>query len=208
VSEATISFRISAEGETEDEARRAIEPTLATIRDRFGDLVVGEGAVDVVDAVVALLEKTGTTLATAESCAGGLIAHLITRIAGVSPNYPGGVVSYANAAKVDLLGVPDALIEAQGAVSPEVAESMAVGVRRQLRADLGLSVPGVAGPTGGTPLKPVGLVYLGLADADGVQTRRLDIGSEQPRDVIQGRAAKQALNWVRLRLLERTRTGS
>ena len=82
---------------------------------------------------------------------------------------------------------------------------MAAGVRRQLRADLGLSVTGVAGPTGGTPLKPVGLVYLGLADADGVQTRRLDIGPEQPRDVIQSRAAKSALNWVRLHLLARSR---
>ena len=68
---------------------------------------------------------------------------------------------------------------------------MAVGVRRRLGADLGLSVTGIAGPTGGTPLKPVGLVYLGLADAEGVQTRRLDIGPEQPRDVIQSRAAKQ-----------------
>jgi nicotinamide-nucleotide amidase len=204
VSDATISFRITAEGETEDEARRALEPTLATIRERFGNLVVGEGSTDVVDAVVALLEETGTTLATAESCTGGLIAHLITRIAGVSPVYPGGVVSYANAAKVDLLDVPAALIEAHGAVSPEVAEAMAVGIRRRLGAALGLSVTGVAGPTGGTPLKPVGLVYLGLADEQGVQNRRLDIGSEQPRDVIQSRAAKSALNWVRLQLLART----
>jgi nicotinamide-nucleotide amidase len=204
-SEATISFRISAEADTEDEARRALEPTIATIRDRFGDLVVGEGALDVVDAVVALLARSGNTLATAESCTGGLIARMITRIAGVSPYYPGGVVSYANAAKVELLGVPADLIEAHGAVSAEVAEAMAVGVRRRLGADLGLGVTGVAGPTGGTPLKPVGLVYLGLADADGVRNRRLDIGPEQPRDIIQGRAAKQALNWVRLHLLKRAK---
>jgi len=134
---------------------------------------------------------------------GGLIAQMLTRIAGVSPNYPGGVVSYANEAKSELLGVPAALIEAHGAVSPEVAEAMAVGVRNRLRADLGLSVTGIAGPSGGTPLKPVGLVYLGLADTAGVQTRRLDLGSEQPRDIIQGRAAKSALNWVRLHLARR-----
>jgi nicotinamide-nucleotide amidase len=204
-SEATISFRISADGETEDEARRALEPTIATIRDRFGTLVVGEGSVDVVDAVVALLAETGTTLATAESCSGGLIAHMITRIAGVSPVYPGGVVSYSNAAKADLLDVPADLIEAHGAVSAEVAEAMAVGVRRRFLADFGLSVTGVAGPTGGTPLKPVGLVFLGLADADHVESRRIEIGPEQPRDVIQGRSAKQALNWVRLQLLKRAR---
>jgi nicotinamide-nucleotide amidase len=203
VSEATISFRISAEAETEDEARRALGPTIATIRDRYGDLVVGEGTVDVVDAVVALMAQTGATLATAESCTGGLIARMITQIAGVSPNYPGGVVTYANAAKVELLGVPAALIEAHGAVSAEVAEAMAAGIRDRLGADIGLSVTGVAGPSGGTPLKPVGLVYLGLADAQGVRNRRLDIGPEQPREIIQNRAAKSALNWVRLHLLKR-----
>ena len=96
-SDATISFRIRAEGDTEDEARRALEPTLATIRERFGNLIVGEGSVDVVDAAVLLLSQTGTTLATAESCTGGLIARQITAIAGVSPYYPGGVVSYSNA---------------------------------------------------------------------------------------------------------------
>jgi len=206
VSEATISFRISAEGATEDEARRAMEPTISTIHDRFGPLIVGEGAVDVVDAVVSLLEKTQTTLATAESCTGGLIAHMLTRNAGVSAHYPGGVVSYANAAKVELLGVPAVLIETHGAVSPEVAEAMAVGVRNRLGADLGLSVTGVAGPTGATPLKPVGLVYLGLADSNGVHSRRLDIGAEQPRHVIQSRSAKSALNWVRLVLAAREMT--
>jgi len=198
-----VGRRILPKTDTEDEARRALEPTLATIRERFGSLVVGEGSVDVVDAVVALLAETGTTLATAESCTGGLIAHMLTRIAGVSPSYPGGVVSYANSAKVDLLGVPAELIEAHGAVSAEVAEAMAVGVRRRFHADFGLSVTGVAGPTGGSALKPVGLVFLGLADADHVQTRRIEIGPEQPRDVIQGRSAKQALNWVRLQLLKR-----
>jgi nicotinamide-nucleotide amidase len=203
VSEATISFRITAEGATEDEARRAMEPTIATIRERFGSLVVGEGSIDVADATAELLVGTGTTLATAESCTGGLVAHWITRIAGVSPVYLGGVVSYANSAKADLLGVPAPLIAEHGAVSPEVAEAMAAGVRTRFGADLGLSVTGVAGPTGGTPAKPVGLVYLGLADARGVQNRRLDIGSDQPREVIQSRAAKAALNWVRLHLLAR-----
>jgi nicotinamide-nucleotide amidase len=204
-SDATISFRIRAEGDTADEARRALEPTLATIHERFGTLIVGEGAVDVVDAAVRLLAETGTTLATAESCTGGLIARQITAIAGVSPFFPGGVVSYSNEAKVTLLGVPASLIEAHGAVSAEVAEAMAAGVRRQLGADLGLSVTGVAGPTGGTATKPVGLVFIGLADANGVQTRRLEMGPEQPRHVIQSRAAKGALNWVRLHLLARAK---
>jgi nicotinamide-nucleotide amidase len=202
-SEATISFRISAVADTEAEARRALEPTIAIIRERFGELVLGDGAIDVADAAVGLLMHMGTTLATAESCTGGLIARQITAIPGVSPFFLGGVVSYSNESKVELLDVPAALIDAQGAVSAEVAAAMAAGVRRRLRADLGLSVTGVAGPTGGTPQKPVGLVYLGLADAAGVETRRLDIGPEQPRDVVQSRAAKGALNWVRLYLLRR-----
>jgi nicotinamide-nucleotide amidase len=201
--EATISFRVSGEGATEDEARQALEPTLALIRARFGDLVVGEESEDVADALVAQLVRTRATIATAESCTGGLIAQAITAIPGVSPYYPGGVVSYANEAKRTLLGVEGELLEAHGAVSPEVAEAMAVGIRSRLGADLGLSVTGIAGPTGGTPTKPVGLVYLGLAMDEGVQSRRLDIGPEQPRDIIQTRAAKHALNWARLALLKR-----
>ncbi len=201
--EATISFRIAAEGADEAEARHNLEPTIALIRQRFGDLVVGEGTDDVAEALVAHLARTRSTLATAESCTGGLIARMITALPGVSPYYLGGAVSYANHAKVELLGVAPDLIEVHGAVSPEVAEAMAIGVRRRLGADLGLSVTGIAGPTGGTPDKPVGLVYLGLATADGVQTRRLDIGPEQPRDVIQRRSAKHALNFARLALLKR-----
>ena len=201
--DSTISFRISARGTTEDEARRKIEPTSKLIYERFGSLVVGEGTDDVPEATVAQLAANGATLATAESCTGGVVAQMITAIAGVSPFYLGGAVSYANLAKVELLGVPAALIETHGAVSPEVAAAMAEGVRNRLGADLGLSTTGVAGPSGGSPDKPVGLVYLGLATSRDTQTRRLDIGSDQPRDIIQRRASKAALNWVRLSLLEK-----
>ncbi len=199
--EATISFRIRGEGADEAEALLQTEPTAALIRERFGSLVLGEGTTDVPHAVAAQLERTGATLATAESCTGGLIAHLITAIAGVSPFYLGGVVSYSNAAKSTLLDVPADLIECYGAVSPEVAAAMAQGAHARLGADIALSATGVAGPGGGTIEKPVGLVYLGLATAAGTETRRLDIGPEQPRDIIQHRSAKIALNWVRLTLL-------
>ncbi len=103
--EGTISFRITASGTTEEEARLEIEPTANLIYERFGSLVLGEGSEDVADATVNWLIKTGKTLATAESCTGGMIAHLITAIAGVSPCYLGGVVSYANHAKTEFLGV-------------------------------------------------------------------------------------------------------
>jgi nicotinamide-nucleotide amidase len=201
--EATISFRVTASAPTEEEAERAMAPTLETIRNRFSHLIVGEGSEDVAHAVVAQLLRTKSTLATAESCTGGMIAAAITAIAGVSPCYVGGVVSYANSAKVELLGVDPALIERHGAVNEEVAVAMAQAIQARSGADIGLSVTGIAGPTGGTPEKPVGLVYIGLATSKGVSTRRLDIGPEQPRAVIQGRATKHALNWVRLTLLPR-----
>jgi nicotinamide-nucleotide amidase len=151
--------------------------------------------------LVARLAQTGLTLATAESCTGGLIARMITAIPGVSAHYQGGVVSYANLAKTELLGVPAVLIESHGAVSPEVAAAMAEGVRSRLSADLGVSTTGVAGPGGGSPEKPVGLVYIGLASTEGTKTRRFEIGPEQPREVIQWWSAKAALNWARLSLI-------
>jgi nicotinamide-nucleotide amidase len=199
--DATISFRISAAAATEDEAKSLIEPTAKLIYERFGSLVLGEGATDLPEALFAELVRTGATMATAESCTGGLIAHMITALPGVSPFYLGGVVSYANEAKSALIDVPESLIEAHGAVSPEVAAAMAEGVRKRLGADVGLSTTGVAGPSGGTPEKPVGLVYLGLATLEGTQTRRIDIGADQPRAIIQHRASKAAINWARLTLL-------
>jgi nicotinamide-nucleotide amidase len=198
----TISFRVSTAAANVAEAVARIEPTLALIRERFGELVLGDSEHDdVPQAAVRALASANKTLVTAESCTGGLIAHLLTEIAGVSDYYLGGVVSYANSAKVKLLGVPEELINAHGAVSAEVAEAMARGIRESLQADLGVSVTGIAGPGGGSAEKPVGLVYLGLAHASGVSSRRLDIGADQPRHIIQSRSAKHALNWVRLHVL-------
>ena len=199
-SEATISFRIAAEADTEEEARRSLEPTAALIYERFGDLIVGEGPEDVVDALVRELRRTGRSIATAESCTGGLVAQLITSVPGVSQHFPGGLVTYSAGSKSNLLEVPEATLEAHGAVSPEVAGEMARRVRERFRADLGLAVTGIAGPDADAPAHAVGLVYLGLATADEIRTRKLELGPEQPRDVIQRRAAKQAINLARLAL--------
>lgn len=197
-SDATISFRITGAGASEDEALHQTEATAALIYERFGSLIVGEGTEDVAEGLFAQLERTRSTLATAESCTGGLIARLVTAIPGVSPYYLGGAVTYSNASKATMLGVPAELIAAHGAVSPEVAAAMAEGVRTRLGATIGISTTGIAGPAGGTPEKPVGLVYLGLSTAEGTQTRRLDMGPERPRDFIQIFSAKAALNWARL----------
>jgi competence/damage-inducible protein CinA-like protein len=199
-SEATIAFRIAAEGETEDEANRLIESTAALIYERFGDLIVGEGTEDVVDGLVRELARTGRTIATAESCTGGLVARMITSVPGVSKYFPGGLVTYSSEAKSNLLDVPEAMLKAHGAVSPEVAAELARRVRERFRADLGLAVTGIAGPETDGQGHPIGLVYLGLSTADETRTRKLELGPEQPREVIQRRAAKQAINWARLAL--------
>jgi PncC family amidohydrolase len=114
----------------------------------------------------------GITIATAESCTGGLVAHLLTEIPGSSAYVRGGLVTYANEAKIALTEVPPATLEAHGAVSAQVAVAMAEGARRRLDVDVAVSITGIAGPDGGTAAKPVGLSYVGVADADGDAVRR------------------------------------
>jgi PncC family amidohydrolase len=133
----------------------------------------------------------GVTLATAESCTGGLAAARITAVSGSSAVFLGGIVSYANTAKRALLGVPQPVLEQDGAVSEACAAAMAEGARQRLKADLAVAVTGIAGPTGGTPEKPVGLVCFGLAAADGVRTEhRLFTGD---REAVRLQATEHAL---------------
>ncbi|MDD2461819.1 MAG: CinA family protein [Lentisphaerae bacterium] len=133
----------------------------------------------------------GVTLATAESCTGGLVAARITAVSGSSAVFLGGIVSYANAAKMALLGVPQPVLEQAGAVSETCAAAMADGARQRLKADLAVAVTGIAGPTGGTPEKPVGLVCFGLAAADGVRTEhRIFTGD---REAVRLQATEHAL---------------
>ena len=116
--------------------------------------------------------RAGVSVATAESCTGGLVASCITDVSGSSGYFRGGVVSYSNEAKMSLLGVPAALLEAHGAVSAQVARAMAQGARERFQASLAVSVTGIAGPEGGTAAKPVGLTYLAVASEGGVEVRR------------------------------------
>lgn len=144
--------------------------------------------------LVATAKAKGLTLATAESCTGGMVAARITSVAGSSAVFLGGVVSYANAVKRDLLGVPPAVLEgsgAPGAVSDACAGAMAAGVRERLEADVAVSVTGIAGPDGGTPQKPVGLVYFGVAAAAGVRTEKGLFPGD--REAVRRQAADRAL---------------
>ncbi len=149
--------------------------------------------------VLGLCRAQALTLATAESCTGGLVAERLTRVPGSSDVFLGSIVAYADEIKVEQLGVPRALLEEHGAVSAEVARAMASGARERLRADVAIGVTGVAGPGGGTPEKPVGLVY--VAAETPFASRVVDFSYPADREAIRSRSAVAALHLVR-RLLE------
>lgn len=136
----------------------------------------------------------GVAVSCAESCTGGLIAHRLTNVPGASEAFMGGLVAYSNAVKRQLLGVPQQTLEDVGAVSAEVATSMAGGARTLLGADYAVGVTGIAGPGGGTPEKPVGLVYIAAAGPDGTRVRRHVF--EGPREAVKAQAAEAALRMM------------
>lgn len=144
------------------------------------------------------LTQSGQTLSTAESCSGGLVAHRLTNVAGASAYYVGGFITYSNAAKVRQLGVSGDTLEREGAVSEAVARQMAEGCRARLESDWGIGVTGIAGPSGGTAEKPVGLVYIAVSNGRDTQiTRNLFSG---PREAVKGQTAEKALTMLLERL--------
>ncbi len=152
---------------TEEEVESQLALWETRVRDRLGEAVFGVDEERLEEAVGRLLRLQGQTVAVAESCTGGLVAHRITNVPGSSDYFERGIVSYSNRAKLDLLQVPFSLIEQHGAVSSEVAVAMAAAVRRLAGTDLGIGVTGIAGPGGGSEAKPVGLTYIALADVRG-----------------------------------------
>jgi nicotinamide-nucleotide amidase len=159
-----VRLRITAKGKKETEVDSVIADIESKIIERAAEYVYAIGDVELEKVVGDLLRSKNLTLAVAESCTGGYICHRITNISGSSAYFNRGVISYSNEAKVDLLSVDENLLRKFGAVSAEVAMAMAEGVRVKSNTDVGLSVTGIAGPTGGTPEKPVGLVYIGYSD--------------------------------------------
>ena len=145
---------------------------------------------------VAALTDRKLTLATAESCTGGLVAKRITDIPGASAVFEGGVVSYSNDVKMKVLGVFSSTLASHGAVSEETAREMALGARERLGADIAVSTTGIAGPSGGTDEKPVGLVCFGIASENGVKTYTEYFGEMMPREIIRTLAADFALSLV------------
>ncbi|MDP4109605.1 MAG: nicotinamide-nucleotide amidohydrolase family protein, partial [Bacillota bacterium] len=165
------------------------------VRDILGDVVYGIDVSSLEEVAVNLLRDRKLTLATAESCTGGLLSKRITDIPGSSECFLGGVCAYSNEVKTKLLGVPEELIKEKGAVSAEVAAKMAEGARLSLGASIGVGITGVAGPGGGTEEKPVGLIYVALSTADKMVVTTLN--NKRSRDRNRLMAASTALDMVR-----------
>ena len=193
--------RVTARAQTEEQASALCRPVVEELRKRLGEYVYGTDVESLEETVVKGLAGRGLTLATAESCTGGLLAKRITDISGASQVFHMGTVTYANEIKTLLLGVPEKTLNLYGAVSPQVARLMAQGVREKSGADFGIGITGIAGPDGGTPEKPVGLVYIALSDKENTWVRKMPPrGRYKGREYVRGLAASNALDMVRRRL--------
>jgi nicotinamide-nucleotide amidase len=194
-----VELHLTATGEDAAAADAANEALAVRLREALPGRIYSEDGRDIAEVVAALLIERGKTLALAESCTGGLLAARLTSIPGSSAFFDRGVVAYSNAAKVGLLGVDPALLEARGAVSEEVAAALAGRAREAARADVGIGITGIAGPSGGTEDKPVGTVFLAVSGAAGDKTRRFRFVGD--RDRVRYQATQAALEMLRRGLL-------
>ena len=195
-------LRITAHAPTREEALRLIAPVEEQVKAILEDKVIGVDVDSLEEVCLRLLKERGLTVGTAESCTGGLMAKLLTDLPGSSAVFRGGVVSYTDAVKRGLLGVPEDLLAQYGAVSPQVAQAMAQGARSALGCDLALAATGVAGPDPDDRGNPIGLVYLALAWEGGCQVVPFRAGTQAERERVRRMAA-----WTGLDLIRRHLTG-
>jgi nicotinamide-nucleotide amidase len=191
---AGVDLRVTARGMSRDRAQRLVKQAILKLRTRLEAYAYGEDDADLAAVVLDRCRALKLKLAVAESCTGGMLGERLTNIPGSSDVFLGGVIAYHNDVKKELLGVSAEAMERYGAVSEEVALQMASGVRKRTGADVGVSVTGIAGPGGGTPEKPVGLVWIAMHSSD-VKARRFHLVGD--RTEIRQRAAQAALEMVR-----------
>jgi len=192
-----VDVRLAARGL---EAAKLVQSANRKMCELLGDCIFAEGDEELESVIVRLLTERKQTLALAESCTGGCLAHRLTNVAGASAVFLAGFVTYSNAAKQKLLGVRAETLARHGAVSEAVARDMAEGARRVTGADYALAVTGIAGPSGGTRAKPVGTVFIGLATP--AETTVEQNFNPLDRETFKQVTAQQALNWLRLRLVQ------
>ncbi len=197
--EAEVWVRLRARGATPAAARQALAAAEAAAAARLGEDCYGRDDDTLEQVVGRLLAERKLTLSVAESCTGGLLGHRVTNVPGSSAWFERGVTVYSNRAKQDLLGVPEAVLRAHGAVSAACAEAMARGIAGASGTPCALAITGIAGPEGGTPAKPVGTVFVGLAFAGAVASRRFRFAGD--RAAVKWQSAQAALDLLRRRLL-------
>lgn len=195
-----VRLRITAKGTSNEEVQMKITAIEEKLRSKAGKYIYGADDEELEHVVGRLLTERKLKIAVAESCTGGLIADRITDVSGSSNYFERGLITYSNESKVSELGVPAELIQQHGAVSRELAEAMAYGVREKSAVDIGLSTTGIAGPTGGSAEKPVGLVWIGYSDKQETFALKFNFGDQRRR--VKERAAQAALELVRRRLLK------
>ena len=195
-----VRLRITAKGTNPGDVDQAIQQVEDGLRAKAEKFIYGVDDEELEEVVGKLLLERRLTISIAESCTGGLIADRFTNVPGSSSYFERGVIAYSNASKVTMLQVPLSLLDAHGAVSKEVAEAMAAGIRTVSKTSIGLSTTGIAGPTGGTGEKPVGLVWIGYSDAQGTLAIKFHFGEDRRR--VKERAAQAALELVRRKLLK------
>lgn len=193
--------RVTAKADTPEQAEHMLAPVVEQIVSTLGDSVYGVDVDSLEQVVGQLLTERGMTLSVAESCTGGLLSKRITDLPGASAYYKGGVCSYANEVKMNVLGVSEQTLETLGAVSPEVAEQMAAGVAKCMNTDVGVGITGIAGPGGGSEQKPVGLVYISVWVQGEHKTKEIRVSLG--RDRVRNQAASTALDMIRRMLIQR-----
>ena len=200
-----VMLRVTAAAATPQAAEEMMAPVVEKLQEHFADLIYGIDVGDLQTAAVKVLQQKGLTAATAESCTGGLIGKRITEVPGSSEVYGFGVVTYANQAKMKLLGVKEETLRQYGAVSSQTAAEMAAGARVLSGADIAISVTGIAGPGGGSTEKPVGLVYIGVDSPWHSEVKQLNLnrGYARQREHIRWVAASHALDLLRRTALKK-----
>ena len=179
--EGEVTLRVSAQVKAGEDSEIILKPVIDEIKKRAGDCLYSDTDQSLDSVVAKLLLEKDITIATAESCTGGLVAETLTNYPGISRVFMGGAVTYSNEAKEEILGVNKQTLEKYGAVSRETAAEMAEGIRKRLKTDIGISITGIAGPDGGTVEKPVGLVYIGLSSEKGTLTKELRLSGNRKR---------------------------
>lgn len=199
-SDMEVTLRITAKAKSSEEATKLIGPMEESIRTRVGKYIYGEGDTSLDEVVSKILVEKNLKIAVAESCTGGMVSASLINYAGISSVFMEGLITYSNEAKMERLGVKKETLDKFGAVSEETAIEMAQGVCKKFNTNVGVSTTGVAGPGGGTDEKPVGLVYIGVCINGKTKVKKLNLSGN--RFKVRQRAAKEALNELRILLLE------